>query len=153
MHVCTSADRSGRPGSMSVLSVYSGRSDRPTVREFTLRQSCGRPSRPTVFPNCQKYDRWRSTGPVDRQLSEKSDRLQQLYFLTVFFCWDLTPTNFSGCYLVFSSPINRWSFQHDNIQDLHIRFTSFQKPFILEKIFIKAKVSKHLLEANPSTSL
>jgi len=66
VHVCTSADRPvDRDQCQCSLFVSVDRIGRPS-ESSTLRQSCGRPSRSTDLPNGRIYDRWRSTGPVDR---------------------------------------------------------------------------------------
>ena len=95
VHVCTSADRSGRPGHLQCsLFVRVDRGGRP------------------LSPNGQKFDRWRSTGPVDRQLSEILTDSNSSIFLTDFV--GMSPQRISLAVLpCFSIPINRWSLQLD----------------------------------------
>jgi len=112
--------------------VHVGRPLWSAGHSAVLSVSLGRPGGRPMSPNGRKYDRWWSTVPVDRLLSEiLTDSNSYIFWLT--FCWDLTPTDLFSCLLVFSSPINRRSFQHDLEQDLHWIFSVFKKT--LEKIF------------------
>ena len=95
----------GRPGSRpTCTNVYcTHRSTVPVDRQIeqsSLFVPVDRPDRPTEsvtlclglrstgpvdhFPNGRKSDRWRSTGPVDRQQPESADRFQRLYFCLSF---------------------------------------------------------------------
>ena len=117
VQVCTLADRPGRPGSV----------------QYSLFVAVDPGGRPTSL-NGQKYDRWRSTGPVDRQLSEKSDRLQQLYFFDSFV--GISTQRLSPPVLpCFSTPINRRSLQHDKTTIFTRDFHKFSSLSFWEKIF------------------
>ena len=73
--LCMCAHRSTESKSSALCFSSVDRTGRPTERTHSLfGTSVDR------LPNNRKSDRWRSTGPVDRQQSESADRFQQLFF-------------------------------------------------------------------------
>ena len=85
-------------------------------------------------PTVKKNDRWRSTGPVDRQLSEILTDSNSSIFWQIFV--GISPQRISLAVLPsFSTSINSGSLQHDMTLIYKPIFTSILSSFYLRKDF------------------
>ena len=104
------------------------RVDRELVSALCLFRST---ERPTVLPPTVRNMTVDGRPPCRPVVVRKVWQTPTAIFSDRFFVGISPPTNPLSCYLVFSTPINSGSFQHDKTKirkEFLIRFSSFSKP-------------------------